>query len=226
MQPMQPMQQAHWNMPMQGSPMQAQQLYAADASPKWVTGHKFGARRCRNGRGCRNRTCGFAHPVDWQLAQQQQQQPQQQQHMQQQQQQHVGWSMEAYHANAQANANNAAELRPSAAIFVPTGACLPTQLQQQQASTQPTGWWAPGAQWGGSVPCLETTPFGSPASFEAQAENQAMQQPPQQRAAPPKPPLDIESADDDDDIWGDSASPSPASVLGSDLMAMLDEDSS
>ena len=32
---------------------------------EWVACGKFGARRCRDGAGCRNAQCGFAHPVSW-----------------------------------------------------------------------------------------------------------------------------------------------------------------
>ena len=42
----------------------------------WRPGTKFGAKRCRHGELCRNRKCGFSHPMNWQWQQSQQQQQQ------------------------------------------------------------------------------------------------------------------------------------------------------
>jgi len=124
------------------------------------------------------------------------------------------------------------ELRPSAAVFVPTGVCAPTQLQQPPPQ-QGMGWWSPNAQrqWT-EAQCNVQPRFGMPALYGSPSFATIEQQQQQQvRSKPPLTPLEVpghwgsecgDAADEEMTEWGPQ-SPSPASVLGADLMALLDE---
>jgi len=170
-------------------------------SPDWVQGSKFGPRRCRNGRSCRNRTCGFAHPADWSHAPRAERHP------------------------AEAADLNAQSLRASAAVFVPTSPHQSAAQAHLQVEQQPlsAAWW----QAAGHPPSVASQwPAGSTlgsflthATFATIGDSNNHQQQQQQQGS--------EASSDDTDLFDDSPlSPSPSSVLGAELMALLDDDES